>query len=94
LHGDGLAKILHADALNKFSCDDYAKISSKLFSKDNKIEIFDFVVSNPPYAVKGYMQNFSDNGISIEDKNDKTFELIKKFSDKAKEIEIAFIERA
>src|SRR6185503_12312261 len=54
-------------------------------------ENFDFVVSNPPYSVKGYMQNFNKNDIYP---GDGTFELIKKFSDKDGAIEIAFIERA
>ena|SRR5437773_11474917 len=71
LHGDGEAKILHTDALNKFSCKDYEK--NILYSSENKNEVFDFVVSNPPFSVEGYMQNLKKNDkIKV---GDGTFEL-------------------
>jgi len=88
LTGDGRAEILHADALNKFTCDDYG--NSILYSKKNKNEVFDFVVSNPPFSVEGYMQNLKN--MKIEFDND--FELIKKFNDKDTMIEIVFLERS
>ncbi|CAJ0842966.1 13690_t:CDS:2 [Entrophospora sp. SA101] len=50
LNGDGEAKILHADGINKFSCENYQK--TILSSNENKNEKFDFVVSNPPYSVQ------------------------------------------
>jgi len=62
LNGDGEAQILHADGINKFSCEDYSKLI--LSSSENKNEKFNFVVSNPPYSVKGYMKNFRKNDIS------------------------------
>lgn len=88
LTGDGRAETLHADALNKFSCDDYQQYI--LASSENKNEVFDFVVSNPPFSVEGYMQNLKKMEIEFG----KTFELIKEFNDKNTMIEIAFLERS
>ncbi|CAI2192171.1 14138_t:CDS:2 [Funneliformis geosporum] len=88
LNGDGDAQILHADAINKFSCEEFSK--SALFSNESRNEKFDFVVSNPPYSVQGYMKNFRKNNIF---KGDGTFELLEEINEKDARIEIMFIER-
>lgn len=53
LNGDSDAQVLDADGINKFSCKEYS--SSKIFPNENKNEMFDFVVFNPPCSVKGYI---------------------------------------
>ncbi|RHZ36790.1 HsdM family class I SAM-dependent methyltransferase [endosymbiont GvMRE of Glomus versiforme] len=88
LNGDGEAQILHADGINKFSCEDYSK--TILFSNEKKNEKFDFVVSNPPYSVQGYMKNFARNNIS---EKDGYFELLEEINEKDARIEIMFVER-
>jgi type I restriction enzyme M protein len=59
-------------------------------SSESKIEKFDFVVSNPPFSVEGYMQNLKNMKIEFG----KTFELIKEFNDRDTMIEIVFLERS
>lgn len=87
LNGDGWAKIINGDGINKFSCDEYRKCI--LSSNDTKLEEFDFVVANPPFSISGFMKNIKANGIS-----DKDFSLLKNMSYQASEIEILFVERA
>ena len=89
LNGDGLAEILYADGINKFNSEDYK--NSVLYKNDNKNDIFDFVISNPPYSVDGFMTNFIKNGIGI---NSKDFELLKSINLKDSMIEKYFVERA
>ena len=89
LNGDGDADILYADGINKFNSDDYK--NTVLYNNSNKNEIFDFVISNPPYSVDGFMRNFYKNGIN---KKTNDFELLKYMNDKDSAIEKYFVERA
>ena len=89
LNGDGDANIIAGDGINKFRCREYEH--SILYSDGKKREIFDYVISNPPYSVEGFMLNFQRNGIN---KDSGTFDLLD-FGINPKEtaIEIFFIER-
>lgn len=89
LHGDGLAKVIHADGLGAF--DKESSYRGKLkerdrnFPQDNKQ--FDIVVSNPPYSVSAFKG-------SLEAENaENDFELFDKLTDQSSEIECLFIER-
>lgn len=89
LNGDGDAEIISGDGINRFNCDEYKNTS--LYSDKNRIEKFDYVISNPPYSVEGFMLNFRKNGIN---KDSGTFSLLNKnlnYKDSA--IEIYFVER-
>ena len=89
LNGDGMADIISGDGINKFSCKEYK--NTILYNTSNKNEIFDYVISNPPYSVEGFMLNFQRNGI---DKNSNTFSLLKDdLTSKETCIEIYFVER-
>lgn len=89
LNGDGEAEIISGDGINKFNCDEYKQ--TILWSPNNKIEKFDYVISNPPYSVDGFMLNFRKNGIS---KDSNTFTLLKNdINAKDSTIEIFFVER-
>ena len=90
LNGDGEAQIIAGDGINRFDCDDYN--GSLLATKSNKLEVFDYVISNPPYSVDGFMQNFRRNNIS--EKTD-TFSLLSDgINPKDAKIEVYFVERA
>ncbi|MDR0971247.1 MAG: N-6 DNA methylase [Bacteroidales bacterium] len=90
LNGDGKATIISGDGINKFSAKEYQ--NTILFSNSNKIEKFDYVISNPPYSVDGFMQAFRKNEI---DKNSNDFSLLTtELNDKDSTIEIYFVERA
>lgn len=89
LNGDGDAEIISGDGVNKFSSKDYE--STILHSNKNKIENFDFVISNPPYSIDGFMRNFIKNGITPVS-ND--FSLLKKINYNDSAIETFFVERA
>lgn len=89
LNGDGDATIIAGDGINKFSAKEY--INTVLYSKNNVLDKFDFVISNPPFSVDGFMQSFRKNGI---DKNSGTFSLLKTdLNDKSADIETYFVER-
>lgn len=89
LHGDGLAKVIHADGLGTFN--KTRQYHGKLkeidhkFPQDNKQ--FDLVVSNPPYSVSAF------KGTLIEEDAKKSFDLFGKLTDQSSEIECLFIER-
>lgn len=89
LNGDGDAQIITGDGINRFDCADYQ--GTILSSSKNKIEIFDYVISNPPYSVDGFMQNFRRN--SINEKSG-TFSLLDEINPKDSKIEVFFVERA
>lgn len=89
LNGDGEAQIIAGDGINKFDSDDYN--GTILASKTNKLETFDYVISNPPYSVEGFMQNFRRNGIT---ENSSTFSLLDSINPKDAKIEVFFVERA
>ena len=89
LNGDGSAQIISGDGINRFSCDEYN--GTILYSKKNKLELFDYVVANPPYSVDGFMQNFRRNKI---DEKSNTFSLLKSINVKDSRIEMFFVERA
>lgn len=89
LNGDGDAEILYADGINKFNSEDYK--NTILYKNDNKNEIFDYVISNPPYSVDGFMTNLMKNGIGTTSGD---FELLKTMNFKDSAIEKYFVERA
>lgn len=90
LNGDGEAEIIAGDGINKFNCKDYS--GTILSSQESKNEIFDYVISNPPYSVDGFMQNFRRNGI---DSKSGTFSLLNgAINPKDSRIEMFFVERA
>ena len=89
LNGDGDADILYADGINRFDSDDYK--NTILYNHGNKNEIFDFVISNPPYSVDGFVYNFYKNNINEKSKD---FELLKNMNYKDSAIEKYFVERA
>ena len=89
LNGDGDAEIIAGDGINKFDCKEYQQ--TILYSTNNKNEIFDYVISNPPYSVDGFMLNFRKNGIS---NSSNTFSLLNgEINAKDSAIEIYFVER-
>jgi len=89
LNGDGDAEIIAGDGINKFDCKEYQQ--TILHSTNNKNEIFDYIVSNPPYSVNGFMLNFRKNGIS---RDSNTFTLLNgEINAKDSAIEIYFVER-
>lgn len=89
LNGDGDAEIISGDGINKFNSKDYENTS--LFSQNKKNEKFDFLISNPPYSIDGFMRNFNKNGITPSS-ND--FSLLKKINYNDSAIETFFVERA
>lgn len=89
LNGDGEAQIIAGDGINRFDCDDYNR--TILASKSNKLEIFDYVISNPPFSVEGFMQNFRKNKIT---EDSSTFTLLNSINPKDGRIEVFFVERA
>lgn len=89
LNGDGDADILYADGINKFNSEDYK--NTILYKNDNKNEIFDYVISNPPYSIDGFIKNFYKNNI---DEKSNDFELLKFMNDKDSAIEKYFVERS
>ena len=89
LNGDGDAEIIAGDGINKFNCKEYQQ--TMLYSANDKNEIFDYVISNPPYSVDGFMLNFRKNGIS---NISNTFSLLNsEINAKDSTIEIYFVER-
>lgn len=89
LNGDGEAQIIAGDGINRFDSDDYN--GTILASKSTKLETFDYVISNPPFSVEGFMQNFRKNGIT---EHSSTFTLLDSINPKDGRIEVFFVERA
>lgn len=89
LNGDGDAEIISGDGINKFSSKDYE--NTILHSNSNKNEKFDFLISNPPYSIDGFMRNFTKNGITPESRD---FSLLDKINYNDSAIETFFVERA
>lgn len=89
LNGDGRAEIISGDGINCFNCEEYQ--NTLLYSNNKRNEIFDFVISNPPYSVEGFMLNFRKNKIT---KDSHDFELLTTdINSKAADIETFFVER-
>ncbi|MCL2131632.1 MAG: N-6 DNA methylase [Lentimicrobiaceae bacterium] len=89
LNGGGGAEIIAGDGINRFDCKEYQQ--TILYSHKQKNEIFDYVVSNPPYSVDGFMLHFWKNGIS---RKTDTFSLLNgEINAKVSAIEIYFVER-
>jgi len=93
-YGDGLAQVVHGDGLDSFR----ESINYRGLLKDNSIKApdditsdfpqFDLILANPPYSV---------NDFKLDLKNKKAaqdFKLYKNLTDKSKEIECLFVERA
>ena len=89
LNGDGEAEIISGDGINKFNAKEY--MGTVLYSRNNVIENFDLLISNPPYSVEGFMYNFQKNNIIP---GDNTFSLLKKYNFSDAMIETYFVERA
>lgn len=89
LNGDGDAEIISGDGINKFSSHDYD--NTVLHSNSKRIEKFDFLISNPPYSIDGFMRNFTKNGITPESGD---FSLLDKLNYNDSAIETFFVERA
>lgn len=89
LNGDGDAEIISGDGINKFSSKDY--FNTVLYANSYKIEKFDFLISNPPYSIDGYMRNLIKNGITPESGD---FSLLKRINYNDSAIETLFVERA
>ncbi|MDE2750673.1 MAG: N-6 DNA methylase [Chloroflexota bacterium] len=75
LNGDGNARIIHASGLEPFSS----------YPDEIRMNSFDILVANPPYAVKGFKQTVTDGFNS--------FALYDKLTDRSGEIEVLFVER-
>jgi len=89
LNGDGDAEIIAGDGINKFDSPDYK--DTILSTKNKTNEIFDYLISNPPYSIDGFMNNFLKNNINQKSGD---FSILKdelNFKDSA--IEIYFVER-
>ncbi|MBS3085305.1 restriction endonuclease subunit S [Candidatus Pacearchaeota archaeon] len=86
LNGDGEAQIVFGDGLDSFSeSKDYmGLLKSERKGKDN--QVFDVIVTNPPYSVNGFKTTLR-NGKS-------SFDLFEFLSEKSDEIECLFVERA
>ena len=78
LNGDGEASIIHGSGI--------APLQDYQDSRLQKKHQFDILVTNPPYAVKGFKNTVEDG------KN--SFKLFQSLSDKSGDIEILFMERA
>ena len=89
-NGDGEMDVVTGDGINKFSSDEYQ--GSAVHSPDKKeLENFDFVLSNPPFSVKGFAVNLKVNGV---DKSDFSLLNGNSLKDADSAIEIFFVERA
>ncbi|PPE05091.1 type I restriction enzyme M protein [Entomoplasma ellychniae] len=88
LNGDGEANVLNADALLKFDSEIFN--GTIFYGKKPNNEIFDYIISNPPYSVKGFMKNFIISGIKP---GDGTFEFLNEINYKNTNIESFFLER-
>ena len=89
LNGDGDAEIISGDGINKFNSKDYE--NTVLHCNANKCEKFDFLISNPPYSIDGFMRNFNKNGITPSSSD---FTLLTKLNYSDSAIETFFVERA
>ena len=95
LHGDGLAQVIHGDGLDDFyKSKDYEGLLKKKGNseKEKNNQIFDFVISNPPYSVSAFKANLK-NVFNAFGENDHSFELYNNITDQSSEIECLFIER-
>jgi type I restriction enzyme M protein len=80
-YGDGLAQVFHADGLDSF-------VNSKAYDGLlKKRELFDIVISNPPYSIDGFKGDLRNK----DAKDD--FTLYPYLTDKSSEIECLFVER-
>lgn len=89
LNGDGDAEIISGDGINKFNSKDYE--NTVLHCNANKCEKFEFLISNPPYSIDGFMRNFNKNGITPSSSD---FTLLTKLNYSDSAIETFFVERA
>ena len=80
LMGNGHASIMHASGIDSFN-----SYIGRLHANTNKIELFDVLVANPPYAVKGFKSEVKDGS--------EAYTLFKELNDNSNEIEVLFIER-
>lgn len=84
LNGDGEASVIHGSGIDPLWSDSYV---GKLQGRTNAVEnaVFDILVANPPYAVKGFKN-------TVKSGNEQ-FSLFGALTDKSDEIEVLFVER-
>lgn len=82
-YGDGLAQIIHGDGLDSFASPNYRGLLADNADKPQ----FQFVLSNPPYAVSAFKTTLKAAAASQD------FALFDSLSDRSSEIECLFIER-
>lgn len=88
LNGDGEARIIRANGLDRFNKSrDYVGLLKEI-SKDDpqNNNRFDILIANPPYSVSAF-KNTIQNG-------EESFELFSRLTDSSSEIECLFVERA
>ena len=86
LNGDGLANVFRANGLGAFDSEPGYRKMLRTELPVRSLEEFDVVVSNPPFAVSGFL-----NGL---DKPAERFRLAPHLTDVSGEIECLFLERA
>lgn len=86
LNGDGEAVVICGNGLDSFYYSKDYKQKLKLAEKKKDNEVFDIVVANPPYSVSGFKTALNYGK--------ESFDLFDEFTDKSKEIECLFVERA
>ena len=95
-YGDGLAQVIHGDGLDNFyKSNEYSGLLLKKTNepaKEKNNQVFDFVISNPPYSVSSFKGNIK-NAISSYGEGYRSFELFDYLTDQSSEIECLFIER-
>ncbi|GAG28251.1 unnamed protein product, partial [marine sediment metagenome] len=86
LNGDGDATVICGDGLDNFYKSKDYRNKLKISEDKKENEVFDLVIANPPYSVSGFKTTLYEGRDS--------FNLFDEFTDKSKEIECLFIERA
>lgn len=85
LNGDGEACVIHGSGIDPFSSDSYVGRLRAKNRNANENPVFDMLVANPPYAVKGFKATVKDGS--------ERFSLFDTLTDKSDEIEVLFVER-
>ena len=84
LNGDGEASVMHGSGIDPFWSDSYVgKLQVRKNAKKNPV--FDMLIANPPYAVKGFKDTVKSGS--------EQFSLFDILTDKSDEIEVLFVER-
>lgn len=87
MHGDGDANIIFGDGLTHWE-DGSADKTGKMLPKGLRgVGIFDVLVANPPYTIKGFKKH-------MDDRDGKRYDLWRHINPKSDDIEVLFLERA